>query len=131
MNDLAMSWISPFWQTTKFGASGDWHQSTVYVVNPGPNPATLSIRWMEGTGGMITKADGNPPAGTFWGWSSPLVNNSGWLLLTSDQPVAPWGTTPGILAPEPAGMSFYRVDESMVCFVLSQPIERLDGIRPG
>jgi hypothetical protein len=37
MNDLATSWISPFWQTTKFGASGDWHQSTVYVVNPGPN----------------------------------------------------------------------------------------------
>jgi hypothetical protein len=84
MTDLATSWISPFWQTTKFGASNDWHQSTVYVVNPGRNPATLSIRWMEGTGGMISKSDGTPPAGTFWGSSSPLVNDSGWLLVTSD-----------------------------------------------
>lgn len=123
MNDLATSWISPFWQTTKFGASDDWHQSTVYVVNPGPNSATLSIRWMGGTGGMISKSDGTPPAGTFWGWSSPLVEKRGWLLVTSDQPMAPWGTTPVILTPEPASMSFYRVDDSVVRFVLSHAKE--------
>ena len=119
MSDLGTSWVSPFWQTTKPAASDDWQQSTVYVVNPGSKPATLSIRWMKGTGGMISKSDGTPPAGTIWGWSSPLVEDRGWLLVTSDQPVAPWGTTPSLVPPEPANMSFYRVDASVVRFVLS------------
>ena len=119
MSDLGTSWISPFWQTWTFEGSDSWDQSTVYVVNPGANPATLTIRWMKGTGGLISKADGTPPAGTHWGWSSPLVKDRGWLLVTSDQPVAPWGITPGLLTPEPVNMDFYRVDDSVVRAVFS------------
>ena len=120
MDDLGRNWISPFWQTTKLGGGNDWQQSTVYVVNPGSKAATLEIRWMAGTGGLIDDSDGNPPAGTFWGWSSPLVDNRGWLLVTSDQPIAPWGTTPGLLTPDPVEMSFYRVDDGVVRFVISK-----------
>jgi hypothetical protein len=47
MDDLATSWISPFWQTTKVGAS-DWHQSTVYVVNPGSNARPLRFGGWRG-----------------------------------------------------------------------------------
>ena len=119
MNDLATSWISPFWQTWTFEGSDDWQQSTVYVVNPGSKPATLTIRWMGGTGGLIDQSDGTPPAGTFWGWSSPLVVERGWLLVTSDQPVAPWGTTPSLISAEELTMDFYRVDDSVVRSVLS------------
>jgi hypothetical protein len=120
MNDLGENWISPFWQTWKFGGNDDLHQSTVYVVNPGSKPASLKIRWMAGTGGLVGETAGNPPAGTFWGWSSPLVEDRGWLLVTSDQPIAPWGTTPGLLTPDPVEMSFYRVDDGVVRFVVSQ-----------
>ena len=120
MNDLATTWISPFWQTWTFGGSDDWQQSTVYVVNPGATAATLKIRWMGGAGGLVGDADGTPPAGTFWGWSSPLVAERGWLLVTSDEPVAPWGTTtPNLVSTEPLPMSFYRAEDSVVRAILS------------
>ena len=120
MSDLGTSWISPFWQTWTFGADDDWQQSTVYVANPGPKPASLTIRWIEGSGGRVDESPGTPPAGSFWGWSSPLGAHRGWLLVTSDQPVAPWGITPGLLTPEPVNMSFYRVDDSVVRFVVGR-----------
>jgi hypothetical protein len=67
------------------------------------------VEFFSGVGALIAESTRTIPPMHNSKFENPGFNNaSGWLRITSDNPVAPWGETPGWAGTDYVNMSFYR-----------------------
>jgi hypothetical protein len=123
MSDLATHWISPAWRNHPGdpGPGGVPPASEVVppviaVANPGNKPAVLTAYFYNHDGSIHLSVGTTVPAhccnfiDTY-----DISETSGWLAITSDQPVAPWGTTQDVVQPgQRVNMTFFRVDAQKI-----------------
>ena len=125
MGTAALRWIAPYWRALERGFGGPIDSAMVYVLNPsGHLGATVKRQWHFADGALLAEDQtvvdplhtvmfspvgdaGSLPAG---------FEMQGWVRLTSNHPIAPWGETPfRTSAGQPDGhtnMTFYREDSA-------------------
>ena len=119
MSDLATHWISPAW-TNNPGEPGpggvppasEVDPPLLAVANPGSKQANVTAYYYNHDGSVhLSVGTIVPPHGSAFLHVYDISEASGWLVLASDQPVAPWGTTQVAGWPEQrVNMTFFRVD---------------------
>ena len=63
--------------------------------HPGTAAAEVTVRWHGAvTGDVLEKETHTIDAGTIWLFVSGEPGGFGWVGISSDRPVVPWGTTP-------------------------------------
>jgi hypothetical protein len=110
MSDAATRWICPYWR-----ADNQPDFTRVFVLNPNAEPASVTGHWFDMNGNVVSEHSETVGARSHWIFTAGTLG-SGWLRITSDRPVVPWGETPfgGV---EPTGnttMTFYREDLLMI-----------------
>ncbi|CAN5139439.1 hypothetical protein BH09ACT13_BH09ACT13_04090 [soil metagenome] len=91
-DDAAKRWVSPYWSSSPAGPP---NFPRVWVLNPGTAAAEVTVRWHEAvTGDVLEKETHTIDAGTIWLFVSGEPGGFGWLGISSDRPIVPWGTTP-------------------------------------
>jgi hypothetical protein len=107
MADGATRWISPYWRS-----EAPPNFARVFVVNPNDaDPSNVTAQWYDPNGNVMTEfTEAIPPLNRRIFTSG--TTGEGWMRITSDLPVAPWGETPfgPIEVIGTATMDFYRED---------------------
>ena len=109
MSDIARGWIAPAWMNRE--GTEDTVRKLAYVVlfNPGPATAQVTVRFFSGVGALTAEDTRTiPPMHHSKFENQGFISASGWLRITSDNPVAPWGETPGWDGTDYVNMIFYR-----------------------
>jgi hypothetical protein len=113
MSDAATRWVAPYWRAWNPGDVP--HQAQVFVLNPGATPAHVRGWFFDLQGNLLSTEEFTAQPKHVVTFSSPLAN-MGWMRIVSDNPVTPWGETPGFTSPgesQKLNMSFYR-DEPLI-----------------
>jgi hypothetical protein len=103
MGDAAKRWISPYWR----GDNPDF--ARLVVLNPNAEPADVRVHWYDGDGSVVGEQAASIAANSFILFV-PGDQGSGWLRISSDRPVAPYGETPFSAHRGYTTMAFYRED---------------------
>jgi hypothetical protein len=112
MSDLATHWISPAW----VNSPGEGVVPEVAIVNPGNKPANVMV-YLNNQDGSVHISVGTilPAHSCAFLDTYDIQESRGWLAITSDQPVAPWGTTQSNIQPEQrVNMTFFRVERRKI-----------------
>jgi hypothetical protein len=123
MSRAARRWIAPYWRARNPSIADPIDSALIYVLNPsGHSSATVKRQWYARDGSLLAEGQSVvSPSNTVP--FSPTVDGGnwpsgfevqGWLRITSNHPVCPWGETPFRTATgQPDGhtnMTFYRED---------------------
>jgi hypothetical protein len=122
MSDLGERWIAPYWQRILVPVQDPelehYMTPAVAVVNPGPAAANVTVQFLTRDGKLWSATEQKIPPHQSWNEFGPddkeTTDLPGWVNVFSDQPVAPWGSTPdqsGDPTPVRVNMAFFRVDE--------------------
>ena len=125
MSRAALRWIAPYWRAIERSIGGPTDSAMVYVLNPsGHSSATVKRQWYARDGSLLAQGQTvvNPLNTIMFSPAADLVNApspyevQGWVRITSDHPVCPWGETPFRTAiGQPDGytnMTFYVEDSA-------------------
>ncbi len=115
MSDFAKRWVSPLWRTLPI-EPGHRYGPEIWVTNPGATKANVTVTWFRYDGSTVSSSQLTiQPKHT----SVPNFlpeggdDNVGWAHVVSDEPVAPWGSTPTQVGDPEArrvNMTFFRDD---------------------
>ena len=123
-DDAAKRWVSPYWSSSPAGPP---NFPRVWVLNPGTAGAEVTVRWHEAvTGDVLEKETHTIDAGTIWLFVSGEPGGFGWVGISSDRPVVPWGTTPVSSGQDELGhetMDFYRAEELRIKKLFKSRVE--------
>ena len=96
VTDLAQGWVSPYWQSNWDQEDpAAWIITYVYIVNPGASPAEVTLTWHEVVSGPTDNVSDTRTidARGIATWEAPQGDyRQGWVSITSDEPVLPWGS---------------------------------------
>ncbi len=123
-DDAAKRWVSPYWSSSP---AGHPELPRVWVLNPGTAAAEVTVRWHEAvTGDVLEKETHTIDAGTIWLFVSGEPGGFGWLGISSDRPIVPWGTTPVSSGQDELGhetMDFYPAEELRIKKLFKSRVE--------
>jgi hypothetical protein len=121
MSRAALRWIAPYWRARQPAIGDPIDSAMVYVLNPsGHSSATVKRQWYLRDGTLLAEAQTVvSPSNTVpfspavdWTTGPSPFEVQGWMRITSDHPVCPWGETPFRTSTgQPDGhtnMTFYR-----------------------
>ena len=95
--------------------------------HPGTAAAEVTVRWHGAvTGDVLEKETHTIDAGTIWLFVSGEPGGFGWVGISSDRPVVPWGTTPVSSGQDELGhetMDFYRAEELRIKKLFKSRVE--------
>jgi hypothetical protein len=119
MSDAATDWIGPYWKNLPHPGTTNVRAARVWVLNPGPVPTKVSVRFFDANGGALIKTDSatvDPRLCRDFG--AGAESGEGWCHITSDHPVMPWGFTAFETGVDIGyvNMSFYRADVAIPKF---------------
>jgi hypothetical protein len=115
MSDAATRWVAPYWRARTPEGEESPYQAQVFVLNHGAIPAKVNGLFFDSQGSLLQSEELTAQPRQVVIFSSPL-ENLGWMRIVSDNPVTPWGETPGFTPPgekQKLNMSFYR-DEPLI-----------------
>lgn len=123
MSRAALRWISPYWRAIVPFNFGPVDSAMIYVLNPsGHSSAMVKRQWYLRNGSLLAQGQSVvDPLNTAMfspadDWRNALSRYEvqGWLRITSNHPVCPWGETPFRTSSGQAdghtNMTFYRDD---------------------
>ena len=117
-DDADTEWAAPFWA---YGAEPAHRGAMVWVLNAGSAPAQVTVTWHRYNGPVAHKSAETIKPGTTSIFVSGQWDTVGWLRVSADEPVLPWGTTPA---------SQYDDDYVHMSFFRSPPPPRRKTVRP-
>ena len=114
MMDAAPEWVAPWWFVWP---SDTQVWPTVFVLNPGPTQASVTVRFNYATGTLFQKYVLTiGPRHVEWALpdNNQKASFGGWVHIKSDQPILPWGITPrNAWVSDPVSMTFYRQEVAL------------------
>lgn len=113
MSDFAKRWVSPYWQAYPVAPAHSISPG-IWVLNPGTTQAKVTVTWFGPDASIVSKSEQTiPPKHQSVPFGPATAEALGWTEVVSDQPVAPWGSTPdqeGDPDPVRVNMTFFRED---------------------